>query len=94
LSADALVVSAQAPGGPGDAVQGQVPFLESLVSQICRDYGAAPEVVGWHAANIVRQFANARVHSFIPVLVEKQLRERFRRGLRADVRRGAAEETT
>jgi hypothetical protein len=59
-------------------------FLESLVARVSIEFGAEPQVVGRLAAEIVTRFANARVQSFIPVLVEKQLRERLRSYARAE----------
>jgi hypothetical protein len=71
------VVDAPTPeaGRPGPE---RPSFMESLIARVCSDFGAAPELVGRYAGEIVAQFAHARVQSFIPVLVEKQLRDRVR----------------
>lgn len=53
-------------------------FIDSVVARVCEHSGLPRETVLRHATEIVRQFAHARVQSFVPVLVEKQLRERLR----------------
>ena len=54
-------------------------LLEPLVNRLSMQYDVEAPVVWRHAAEVLRQFSDARVHAFVPVLVEKQLRERLRR---------------
>jgi hypothetical protein len=53
--------------------------VESLVARICAEFGARPDEVRAHATRLLRGYANARVRSFVPILVEKKLRETYRR---------------
>jgi hypothetical protein len=53
-------------------------FLESLVARISEEYGAAREEVRSGAVQILQSFANARIQSFVPILVEKRLRAAYR----------------
>jgi hypothetical protein len=54
-------------------------FVEPLVARICAEYGALPDEVRAHAVLLLRGYDNARVRSFVPILVEKKLRETYRR---------------
>jgi hypothetical protein len=53
-------------------------FLEALVAQVSEEYGAAREEVRSGAVQILQGFANARIQSFVPILVEKRLRASYR----------------
>jgi hypothetical protein len=81
--AAASVTTAPEPD-PALVVVEHPPFLDGLVSRVSSDCGADPEVVRQHAADVLAEFAHARIRSFIPILVEKQVRERFRYGLAAE----------
>ena len=51
--------------------------LEGVVARMCTRHGWEPEEVRSEVAEIVNdRYAQARIHSFIPILVEKELRER------------------
>ena len=54
-------------------------FVDSLVERLHRDYGADPDDVRGRAAAALATFAGARVRTFVPILVEKKLREAYRR---------------
>ena len=62
------------------AATGDPPFLEPLVLRLCTAYGGAPEQVRRCARELLARYAGARVQSFVPVLVEKELRARGRKG--------------
>jgi hypothetical protein len=81
LSATAGVVGGHG-GTPGDRVPGGGAFLAPLVVRLAVEYGVDPEVVGRLGATVLESFAGARVQAFVPVLVEKRLRETLRRGQR------------
>jgi Protein of unknown function (DUF3562) len=61
------------------AAAGDASFVEPLVQSICAEYGAVREDVQRMALEVVHGFAGARVRAFVPILVEKRLRERYRR---------------
>jgi hypothetical protein len=46
------------------------------------EYGVDPELVGRLGGTVLESFAGARVQTFVPVLVEKRLRETLRGRLR------------
>ena len=53
-------------------------FVDHLVASISREYGVDPEGVRDRAAAAFATFAGARVQAFVPILVEKRLRESYR----------------
>jgi hypothetical protein len=53
-------------------------FLAPLVGRLAVEYGVDPELVGRLGATVLESFAGARVQTFVPVLVEKRLRETLR----------------
>jgi hypothetical protein len=57
-------------------------FLAPLVGRLAVEYGVDPELVGRLGATVLESFAGARVQTFVPVLVEKRLRETLRGRLR------------
>jgi hypothetical protein len=63
------------PGGPwsGDAF-----FVDSLVARLHAEYGVDGELIRRLATDALEAFATARVQAFVPVLVEKTLRDRCR----------------
>ncbi len=79
MSAAAGVV-ARDEGTPGDRVPGGGRFLAPLVVRLAVEYGVDPDVVEELGATVLESFAGARVQAFVPVLVEKRLRETLRRG--------------
>ena len=54
------------------------PALEALVQRMCLEYDVAPEEIRRDVISIYAEFADARVQTFVPVLVERQLRDRLR----------------
>src|SRR3954452_7973652 len=63
-------------------------FLERLVSRLHEEYGADREDLRTEAVAALALFASARVQAFVPILVEKRLREacRGRRAARPGAR--------
>jgi Protein of unknown function (DUF3562) len=68
-------------GGPrrSGPAAGDPSFVEPLVRRICAEYGAVREDVQRMARELLHGFAGARVQAFVPILVEKRLRESYRR---------------
>ncbi|MGY1734919.1 three-helix bundle dimerization domain-containing protein [Geodermatophilus sp. SYSU D00684] len=62
----------------GDAVPGADAVLGPLVARLSQEYGADPVEVRARAVAAFAAFAGARVQVFVPILVEKRLRERYR----------------
>jgi hypothetical protein len=56
------------------------PFLDRLVAQLSAQYGVDPLAVRNRAVEVLASFSGARVQAFVPVLVEKRVRETFRGG--------------
>lgn len=67
--------SASVPGARLDLV-------ESLVGRMSREYDVEPDLVRNHALLVLEDFADSRVQSFIPVLVERHVREWLRQSRR------------
>jgi hypothetical protein len=72
------VVVAEDVGTPEGPVHGGGSFLDSLVAQLSAQYGVDPRVVLSRAGEVLASFAGARVQTFVPILVEKRLRDTFR----------------
>ena len=53
-------------------------FLGPLVVRLSTEYGVDPEAIRRLGAEVLASFAGARVQAFVPILVEKQLRETLR----------------
>ena len=53
-------------------------FVDLLVTRIAREYGAVPAEVREQAAEVLAVFDGARVQAFVPILVEKRLRDTSR----------------
>ena len=53
-------------------------FVDLLVTRIAREFGADPAEVREQAAAALAAFDGARVQAFVPILVEKRLRDTFR----------------
>ena len=68
-------------GAPERPVPGVGSFLDSLVALLQAEYGGDPQAIRSRATEVLASFACARVQSFVPILVEKRLREIYR-GLR------------
>jgi hypothetical protein len=57
-------------------------FVDSLAARLHEEYGVEPELIRRLATEMLGTFSTARVQAFVPILVEKRLRETCR-GLRA-----------
>jgi molybdopterin biosynthesis enzyme len=66
-------------GMPGGPVPARESFLDPLVARLSALYGLEPREVRTLAAQVLASFAGARVRAFVPVLVEKRLRDTCRR---------------
>jgi hypothetical protein len=66
-------------------------FLERLVVRLSAEYGVEPQAIRRQGAEGIASFAGARVQAFVPILVEKRLREALR-GWSGPRRAGAAHE--
>ena len=53
-------------------------FLDHLVTSVSQEYGVDPEGVRARAAAALAAFNDARVQAFVPILVEKRVRETYR----------------
>jgi len=60
-------------------------FLDAVVVRLSAQYGADPRALRSRAVEVLAAFAGAPVQAFVPILVEKRLREmlRGRSGLEA-----------
>lgn len=54
------------------------PALESLVQRMCLEFDVPPHQIRSHVVAIYAEFADARVQTFVPVLVERRLRDLLR----------------
>lgn len=54
--------------------------LEAVVARLCSEYDADEADLSERAAHILRdRYAEARVQGFVPILLEKELRDLLRR---------------
>ena len=90
MSLPATVVLAGDDGPAGPARAGEPPFLAPLVERLHADFGVDRLLVRRLATEVLAGFATARVQTFVPILVEKDLRAAFRRQREAAAARGAA----
>jgi hypothetical protein len=74
------VVPAEDEGRPGDPVSAGASSLQPLVARLSAQYGVDARVVRSRADALLASFAGARVQAFVPLLVEKRLREEFGAG--------------
>ena len=61
------------------AAHGKAHFVEPLVERLHTDYGGDPQAIRRLVAAELARFAGARVLAFVPILVEKQMRQIYRR---------------
>ncbi|MGY1604759.1 three-helix bundle dimerization domain-containing protein [Geodermatophilus sp. SYSU D00815] len=54
-------------------------FVDTMVLRLAAEYGADREELRRRAEAALASFAGARVRAFVPILVEKRLREAYRR---------------
>jgi hypothetical protein len=52
--------------------------VESLVVRVSGEFDVEPELVRRHALLVLEQYADSRVQSFIPLLVERRVRDWLR----------------
>ena len=68
------------PGGmPKSNASAGETFLDPLVARLSAQHGLDPQTVRSYAHQVLASFAGARVRAFVPVLVEKRLRDTCRR---------------
>jgi hypothetical protein len=72
------VLAAEDDGIPEGPAPGGRAFLDSLVARLSAQYGVDPRAVRSRAVEVLASFAGARVQAFVPILVEKRLRDTFR----------------
>jgi hypothetical protein len=58
-------------------------FVDSLVERLHLEYGGDRELIRRRATEVLATFEGARVQAFVPILVEKSLREAYRTSARA-----------
>jgi hypothetical protein len=61
-----------------DGLSGGRPFVDSLVARLHAEYGVDREQIARLATQALATFATARIQAFVPILVEKRLRETCR----------------
>ena len=55
-------------------------FVEALVARLHAEFGDDPSTIRWRVETALSTFVGAPVQSFVPILVEKRVRELYRRG--------------
>jgi len=65
-------------GAPEPAPPEDGSLLGPIVVRLSTEYGVHPEVVRGLGTGVLASFAGARVQAFVPILVEKRLRETLR----------------
>jgi hypothetical protein len=75
MTVEDLVEVGGMPGGPVPAGES---FLDPLVARLSAQYGLDPRAVRSLAVQVLASFVGARVRAFVPVLVEKRLRDTCR----------------
>jgi hypothetical protein len=79
----ATVVVAEHDGAPRRPGLRDRSFLDSLVERLHVEYGVDRELIRSRATEVLATFATARVQAFVPILVEKALRQTYRASSRA-----------
>jgi hypothetical protein len=74
------VVVGEDDGKPEFPIPGAGSSLDTLVARLSAQYGVDPRAVRARADEVLASFAGARVQAFVPLLVEKRLRNTFRGG--------------
>ena len=69
---------AQAGGAPERPAPDGGSFLGPLVVRLSMEYDVDPETVRSLGAEALASFAGARVQAFVPILVEKRVRQSLR----------------
>ena len=83
MSITATAVVAEDDGAPARRGLRDLSMVESLVEQLHAEYGVDREQIRSRASELLETFATARVQAFVPILVEKALRETCRASSRA-----------
>ena len=78
MTVTATVVVAEDDGPPSRPPPGAASFLESLVARLHAEYGVDRDQIHRLAREVLATFASAPVQSFVPILVEKRLRQAYR----------------
>ena len=77
-----MSVTAVVVAGDDGVQEGPVPgggsFVDPLVVRLHAEYGVDPRAIRSLATEVLATFAGARVQAFVPILVEKRLREMCR----------------
>ena len=71
----APVVDADGPAAPARTL-----VVDSLVARLAREFPIDPRVLRDQVVALLATFAAAPVQTFVPILVEKRLREAYRGG--------------
>jgi len=71
-------VVVESDGAPEDPLPEGASFLDRLVVRLSAEYGVDPRAIRRQCAEGLAFFAGARVQAFVPILVEKRLRETLR----------------
>jgi len=62
----------------GEPVRVVDPVVELLVARLHAEYGVDRHEIRSLALEVLETFAGARIQAFVPILVEKRLRETYR----------------
>jgi hypothetical protein len=65
-------------GAPHGPVRGSGSFVDPLVDRLHAEYGGDRQAIRGLALEALAFFAGARVQAFVPILVEKRLRQACR----------------
>ncbi|MGY1695625.1 MULTISPECIES: three-helix bundle dimerization domain-containing protein [unclassified Geodermatophilus] len=84
MTVTAAVVAAEDEDPLGGPAPVGDPVVELLVGRLHAEYGVDRHEIRSLATEVLGTFASAPVQAFVPILVEKRLRETYR--LRRDVR--------
>ena len=63
---------------PDDPAARTGSFVDALVDRLHSEFGIDPDAIRSLALQVLTTFAGARVQAFVPILVEKRLREIYR----------------
>ena len=75
---DSRAVSVTAALHEDEALPGRDAVVEALVARLHEEFGVDAEQLRRMAVEVLGSFATARVQTFVPILVEKRLRETCR----------------
>jgi hypothetical protein len=75
MSVTATLVVAEDDGPPHRSVPGGTSFVDTLVARLHAEYGVDRAVIRGLATEVLGSFATARVQAFVPILVEKRVRQ-------------------